>query len=108
MMDQAKMQQMMQQMQNMQRCMQGIDQAEMKALEQRGRTMEAELRGLCAQGKREEAQTAALEFAMETAENSALQTMKKCGEQMQGLLPDLPLGPSRNDLKDRHVCDGMQ
>ena len=109
-MDQAQMQQMMQQMQNMQACVQNIDQAEMKSLEQRGRAMEKQVRQLCAQGKRDQAQSAAMDFAIQTANNPVVQEMKKCGEKMATFMPNMPQPhsfSSTEELRNRHVCDGM-
>ncbi len=108
-MDQGQMQQMMLRMQEMQSCIQNIDSTQMQALEQRGRAMEAEVRQLCAQGKRSEAQTAAMAFAMESAADPTVQAMKKCGEKMADLMPNLARQqnfPAAEELKSRHVCDG--
>ena len=107
-MNQAKMQQMMQQMQSMQNCMKNIDQTEMKAFEQRARKMEAEVKTLCAQGKRDEAQSVAMAFGMEVAKSPSMQQMKKCGEPMRDFLPQMPMlnrDKSENDQSHKHVCD---
>ena len=109
-MDQAQMQQMMQQMQSMQTCMQNIDQGEMKAFEQRAREMEAEVKSLCAQGKRDQAQSVAMAFGMEVAKSPSMQAMKKCGEHMKGFLPKMPMptgDESDSESTRHHVCDEM-
>lgn len=111
MMDPAKMQQMMQQMQTMQACMQNIDPSEMRAMEQRGRALEKELKMLCARGERDAAQDAAMRYAMETAKNPALQEMKKCGEQMMQYMPKLPyqdMASDDNGEHSGHVCDSVE
>ncbi len=47
-MSESDMQNMRQQMQEMQTCMQGIDQSRMKEFEQRAKKVEAEMTSLCA------------------------------------------------------------
>lgn len=108
-MNEADLQNMMQRMQQMQECMEKIDPAEMKALEQRGDEFEAELNTLCAQGKRDEAQKKAIAYGKEMMENPAIKQMKECGELTRGMLP-----PDQQesfdsdfdfDFSKRHVCD---
>lgn len=109
-MDQAQMQQMMQQMQSMQNCMQNIDQTEMKAFEQRARKMEAEVKTLCTQDKRDEARSVAMAFGMEVAKSPSMQQVKKCGESMKDFLPRMPMlnqEKYENDRTHKHVCDEM-
>lgn len=107
-MNQAQMQKMMQQMQNMQTCMQKIDKTEMKAFEQRAGTMESEVKALCAQGQRDKAQSVAMAFGMDIAQSPSLQEMKKCSEHMKGFVPKIPAAnsvDSDNEPSPKHVCD---
>lgn len=108
-MNQAQMQQMMQQMQGMQSCLQNIDRNDMRNLEQRGRAMQTEIKGLCSRGQRDKAQSAAMNYALKMANDPAVQAMKKCGEQMSKFLPDMPQDafPSREELHNRHICDEL-
>lgn len=108
-MSEAQMQQMMQGMQAMQNCMQNVDQAALQTFEQRAKQMQAEVEALCAAGKRDEAQERALAFGKETAQNKALQEMKKCGEMMQGMAPKLPKVAQSDEpeQKKSHICDGQ-
>ena len=55
-MSEADMQKMMQQMQEAQACMEKIDQAELDVLEKKAEKFEAEMKSLCASGKRDAAQ----------------------------------------------------
>ena len=51
-MNNPDMQKMMQKMQEMQACMEKVDQSELKSIEQRSQQIEAEVKSLCAGGKR--------------------------------------------------------
>lgn len=106
-MTEAQMQQMMQQAQSMQNCMAKIDQAEMEAFQQKAETMDAEVKALCAEGKRDEAMARAMTFGKETAQSTIMQDMKKCGEGMKNLMPNLPKTAQVTDHngKSRHICD---
>jgi len=106
-MSQGDVQNMMQAMQQMQECMAQIDQSELAALEQQGEEMDAEIKALCAQGKRDEAQEQAIAYSRKMMKNPALQQMKKCGEITKGLVPE-GSGPSVKqefDPSRGHVCD---
>lgn len=106
-MNPEQMQQMMQGMEAMQNCMQNVDQSAMQAFEQRAEQMQAEVKALCAAGKRDEAQQRALAFGMEAAKNPAVQEMKKCGQMMQGMAPQLPrvAQSADSESKNTHICD---
>ncbi len=109
-MSEEDMQKMMQQMEKMQSCMQNIDQAKLKAIDQRSSQILAKVDSLCASGKRDEAQEMAISYGKEMAKDPTMQAMKKCsemmsGEIMQGMMPKTPLMDLDKDLSSRHVCD---
>ena len=109
-MSEEDMQKMMQQAQKMQSCMQNIDQAKLKAIDQRSSQILANIDSLCASGKRDEAQAKAISYGKEMAKDPTMQAMKKCsemmsGEMMQGMMPKTPLMDLDKDLSSRHVCD---
>lgn len=106
-MNEDDMQMMMQQMQKMGECMQDIDEAELKSLEQRSRDFEAELKSLCKAGKRAEAQKKAMAFGRQVSSDPTVKTMRRCGEMMKGAMPDMPSMEEYEDDFDSHVCDGM-
>ena len=60
-MNEADMQKMMQQMQEAQACMEKIDQSQLDALEKKAKQFEAEMKSLCASGKRAAAQDRAMD-----------------------------------------------
>ena len=108
--DSQQMQGMMQKAQDMQACMQNVDQAEMRALEKQGKQMQAEVKKLCVAGKRDEALNVAIEYSQEMAKSSAIQEMKKCGEMMQKMMPDLSKFSKdySSDNSDGHICDNWE
>ncbi len=104
-MNEEDMQKMMQPMLMMQSCMEDIDKTDMKALEKRSNQFQAEVKSLCASGKRDEAQAKAISFGKEMMEEPAMQTMRKCGEMMEGMMPKTPFMDQHEDDSDQHVCD---
>lgn len=106
-MSEQDMQNMMQQMQEMQTCMQDIDQSRLEAFEQRATAAEAEVKSLCASGKRDAAQQEAIAFAREVSNDPDIQKMRKCTENMQNMMPRMPYmdQASEPDNSGSHVCD---
>jgi hypothetical protein len=100
-----EMQQMQQMMMEMQSCMANIDQAEMKALEQRANQFEVELKQLCAAGKRDEAQATAISFGQEMVSDPTVQDLRKCSEMMSGVMPVQPYMEPDKYLSADHICD---
>jgi len=106
-MDPQKMQVMMQKAQQMQVCMQNIDQVKMHEFQQRAKQMGEDVEALCSAGKRVQAMSRAMTFSAEISSNAAMQQVKKCGEIMQGVVPDL-LGMAeayQDDGSSQHICD---
>ena len=108
-MNQQDMQNMMAQMQEMAACMQKVDQNEVKALEKDAKKFEAEMKGLCKAGKRDEAQEKAIEFSKKMLNSPVLTTMRKCTEKMsasmKGMMPNMDPEEMAKDYSNRHVCD---
>jgi len=104
-MDEQSMQQMMEQAQKMQVCMQNIDQSRMPELERKSHAVEAEIKELCAEGKRDRAEQRAIDFAMEMSQDKDIQALRKCGELMQGVLPQMPFADYEQSAGSKHVCD---
>ncbi len=106
-MSEADMQKMMQQMQQVQTCMAGVDQTELKKFEQRANQMEADINALCAKGKRDEAQQEAMTFGKEVASTPTMQKMRECGKMMEGAMPGMPnmRDYASSESDDRHICD---
>jgi predicted transcriptional regulator len=108
-MSEADMQNMMQQMQKAQACMEKIDQKQLEALENKADQFEAEMKSLCANGKRDEAQKKAMVYMKEIVNSSAVKEAKRCGEMMtgamHGMMQDMTLVEQDKDFTHQHVCD---
>jgi N-acetylneuraminic acid mutarotase len=100
-------QNMMLQMQKMQACMQSVDQSRLKAYEQQANKVQAEVKTLCASGKRDEAQQKAVAFAQEFAGDPDTMKMMECSKMMSGAMPAMPFMDQANESDNsvKHVCD---
>lgn len=111
--DAATMQNMIAQLQKMQACMADIGEAELKALENKNRAVEAEIDQLCKDGKRDEAHSRSLAVAMEMSGDPSVIKMRECSELMPknmlsgNLVPQLPYtaGDVLAKRNDSHICD---
>jgi len=117
-MNQQNMQQLMEEAMKAQACMQQIDQNELQKLEQEANAFEAELRKLCAAGKRDKAQKKAVAFGKSFSRKPVLKQMKKCnammeeamgemGEIMPGMMPEQALMDMDYEKSGGHVCDEL-
>lgn len=104
-MDEERMEQMMHNMQAMQECMAGIDQAEMQAFQQKAEAMDAEVKALCAEGKRDAATKRAMAFGKEAAASDLMRQMQKCGQDMKNMMPQTAQTHEHDGGKPQHVCD---
>jgi hypothetical protein len=95
----------MQKMEKMQSCMENIDEIKLKEIERRSNQIEAEIKSLCASGKRAEAQEKAMAFGKEMAKDPTMQAMSKCGEMMKGMMPKVPYTNQGKSPSSHHVCD---
>ncbi|MCX7102344.1 MAG: hypothetical protein NTX38_12915 [Methylobacter sp.] len=105
-MNQENMQKMMEGMTAMQNCMANVDQSEMQKYQARAMAMQEEVKNLCGKGKRDEAMSRAMKFGKESMGNPALQEMQKCGQGMQGMMPQTI--PGNTNDKPTHVCDSIE
>jgi len=95
----------MQKIQEMQSCMEKVDQEKLKSLEQRQNQFDAEVKSLCDSGERDEAQKKAILYAQEMMKNPAIQAMKKCGEIAKGMMPEMSFMNQDEKISNQHVCD---
>ena len=107
--NEADMQKMMQQAQEMQACMAKVDRSKLKTLENKGRQLQAKIKKLCAAGKRDEALSTAMREGMELSNDPSVKEMRKCSDlmpDMSGMMPDLPYtdAGSEKDKSDKHIC----
>lgn len=106
-MSEAQMQQMMEQAKRAQACMADIDQQALLAIGEQGRAMEAEVKALCRDGRRKEAERKVIEFGRMISQNENLMAAKKCGELMQGVAPQVKYPTSKEEFMDRDICDNF-
>ncbi|MCW8943084.1 MAG: hypothetical protein OQK93_07905 [Gammaproteobacteria bacterium] len=114
-MSDADMQKMMQQMQEAQACMEKIDQSQLDALEKKAKQFEAEMKSLCASGKRGEAQDRAMDYMKEVVGSPVVKEAKRCGEMMKGMMDGMMQGMNQQgslmtedkDYTNQHVCDSF-
>jgi hypothetical protein len=107
--NQENMQKMMGGMTAMKNCMANVDQSEMQKYHAKVMAMQEEVKTLCGKGKRDEAMSRAMGFSKESMGNPALQEMQKCGQGMQGMMPQIPpqtISGNSND-KPSHICDSI-
>ena len=108
-MSQQDMQNMMAELQEVQACMQTIDQNELKYLQEESKRFESEVKGLCNNGDRDGAQDMAIAYSKEVINSPAMATMRKCTEKMsgamKGMMPDLSPEKIAKDFSNKHVCD---
>jgi predicted transcriptional regulator len=115
-MSQEDMQNMMQQMQQAQACMEKIDQSELEALEKKSKQFDAEMRSLCASGKRDAAQDKAMDYMREVVNSPVVKEAKRCGEMMKGMMQGMMQGMNQpgslmtedKDYTNMHVCDSYK
>ncbi|HUH37191.1 MAG TPA: hypothetical protein VL027_04510 [Spongiibacteraceae bacterium] len=110
-MNDAQMQQMMQQANKMQQCVQNIDQKEVEALTTRAQAIEKDVKGLCKAGKRDAAQRQAIAYGQEIANAKVMKELQRCGEMFKQFMPDIALADyantDENDPDYQHICDAL-
>lgn len=106
-MSDADMEKMMQGMEAMHECMANLDQAALEQFGKEGEQMNSEIKALCADGKRDEAQDKAMEYGKKVASDPTMKAMAECGKKMQSAMPQMQqsAAPTPEELQNRHVCD---
>ena len=103
-MDQAQMQQMMENAQKMQACMSEVDQAAMEAMASDAQAFQKKIKALCAAGKREQAMSDAIAYGKQVNASPDMKKMRECGKYMQGMMPDMHI-PDPTTEDGSHICD---
>ncbi len=67
----------------------------------------AKVEGLCASGKRDEAQQEGIAFAREMSSNESIKKMQTCSKMMEGVMPGMPamLQAPSSEGDNQHICD---
>lgn len=95
----------MQKLQQMQQCMENIDQSQLQEIEKQQQQFDSETRSLCKSGKRDKAQHKAIAYARQMMNNPAIKAMQKCGEIARDMMPEMPVMQMEKELENQHVCD---
>lgn len=103
--NQGDMQNMMQKMQEMQQCMESIDQTQLDRIQSRSEQFKKEVDALCGEGKRDQAQKLAMNFAKEIGKDPLMKKMQECSKLAQGVMPDMVQKFEEKDYSQHHVCD---
>jgi 3'-phosphoadenosine 5'-phosphosulfate (PAPS) 3'-phosphatase len=110
-MSEQQMQQMMMQAQEAQKCFSKLDQSKFDELEAKGKKMQAEIKALCAAGKRDKATSTVMKYSKEMQNDPHLKAMRKCGELMAGSMagmPQLNMLPTEDSQEEAgHICDDI-
>ena len=104
-MNQADMQNMMQNMQKMQECMEKIDQSQLAAIQKKSEAVGQEVNALCAQGKKDAAQARAMAWSKEIRKYPVIAEMKKCSEMYQGPGAMPAFDDPAKDFAQDNICD---
>lgn len=108
--NEEQMQRMMEQARKAQMCMEQIDRAELQRMADQAQAVEAEIKNLCAAGKRDEAQRIGMKYGLEMSQSEVAREMRRCSEMMAGAIAGFGgMGhaglPSMEDMENQHICD---
>jgi len=103
--NQQQMQQLMQQAQQMQACMSRIDQQALMAWSEKAQAVNAEIKSLCKTGQQNKALDVAIDFGRAMTKDENLKIARECGEMARGMIPDMQYPTSKEEAKERHICD---
>jgi len=110
--NEQQMQYMMEQAQKAQVCMAELDRDQLEEMAKKAEQVEAEIKSLCAEGKRTEAQSKGMKYGMEMSQSEVAKDMRKCSKMMSSALAGMGSSimpsvgfPDVNEMKDTHICD---
>ena len=90
--------------QRLQTCFAQLDPKAMEKLQAQARQMGDEVRAMCTDGLREDAQNLALTHARTLVNSSEIQKLQDCGSSLSALVDALPF-LAATQAKDLNVCD---
>jgi len=110
--NEAQMQHMMEQARKAQVCMEKIDRVQLQDMASKAEQMEAEIKSLCAAGKRSEAQDRGMKYGLEMSQSELAKQMRICSKLMSGALAGMGSSimpgmgfPDVDMMKSTHICD---
>lgn len=106
-MNQTDIENMMNNLQGVETCMQNIDEKKLDELKRGAERVKSEVDALCRAEKRSQAQAMAVLYGKKMANDPTMQAMMKCVEPMKGMMKSVPMMPFDEVIEnsDRHVCD---
>lgn len=106
-MNQTDIENMMNNLQGMETCMQSIDKNKLDELKSGAERVESEVDAMCRAGKRSQAQARAVSYGKKMANDPTMQAMMECVEPMKGMMKSVPMMPFDEVMEnsDAHVCD---
>lgn len=103
---------MMGKMQEMQACMSKIDQEKLKSLQKKAMGMHKKIQSLCDDGKTDEAQKTAMEFAIQMKDSPELTQMRDCTKDMPAMMKEHMMQPKveemNKEFSQKDICEAMQ
>ncbi|MDT8406404.1 MAG: hypothetical protein RQ715_04055 [Methylococcales bacterium] len=102
---QVDLQKMMQQAQQMQVCMAGIDTDYLERLSTKAESVHSRVKQLCSKGQRDKAMSEALAFAQTMNNDAEIQKLRQCGDIALSMASQYQFLDLDNDSKRQHVCD---
>lgn len=90
--DPEAMQRMVAQMDEMQKCMEKIDQKELDALQKRAESASKEIEALCKAGKKDRALARAMELADEMRSDATVKQVRECTKDVEDIMQSMPMG----------------
>lgn len=88
--DPAAMQKMAEEAEAARKCMEGIDQAELDAIQKKAEAASAEIDRLCAAGKKDEALAKGITLSRELRANATVKKLSECSRGMSEMMGDMP------------------
>ena len=89
----------------MQICMSRIDQQALIALSKKAQVVSNEIKSLCQANQRDKALDIAIDFGQKMAKDENFKIAQECGEMSRGILPEMKFPTSKEEVKERHICD---
>ena len=103
--DQAQIENVMEQVQAMQACMANIDQSALEALKVESEKLAAEVSALCKAGNRDDAQAKAIDFGKKVVNEPVMLELKECAGMASMMIPQAVWAELNNDETQAHVCN---
>lgn len=105
--NEAQMKMIVDQAGAMQACLHDLNVAALSAITGESEALMSEIKVMCADGKRDTAQSAAINFAGRVATSTELKQIADCTAGMEGLLPSMAKLAQQAPNTDVHVCDAL-